>query len=127
MQEFAETQMNKYKNFALKEEQKIGAFKMSLDQMSEKTLAYKFDVDKVLSSNMWSEKVIKQQRQEITNMLKDIVQLQEHKVDFSEYKDKIKFLEKQLKDVLKVAHTTESSQQTVIEFIDRYEPIYVQR
>ena len=31
MQEFAETQMNKYKNFALKEEQKIGAFKMSLD------------------------------------------------------------------------------------------------
>ena len=60
MQEFAETQMNKYKNFALKEEQKIGAFKMSLDQMSEKTLAYKFDVDKVLSSNMWSEKVIKQ-------------------------------------------------------------------
>lgn len=66
MQEFAETQMNKYKNFSLKAEQKIAGFQMSLDQMSERTLAYKFDVDKVLSSNIWSEKVIKQQRQEIT-------------------------------------------------------------
>ena len=93
--------------------------------MSERTLSYKYDVDKVLSSNTWAEATIKNQREEITGILKDIVQLQEHKVNYSEYKERVKELDNQLQDVLEVAHETESSQKTVIEFIDRYEPIYV--
>ena len=79
----------------------------------------------MLSSNTWAEATIKNQRVEITGMLKDIVQLQEHKVNYSEYKERIKEIDDQLQDVLKVAYETESSQKTVIEFIDRYEPIYV--
>ena len=60
-------------------------------------------------------------------MQQQIVELQGNKVDHSEYKERVKELDGQLQDVLKVAYSTESSQKTVIEFLDRYEPIYVQR
>ena len=61
--------------------------------MGEKVLNYKYDVDKVLTASVWSEKVIKQHREDLKNIQKDIVELQEHKVDHKEYKQRIKELD----------------------------------
>ena len=61
--------------------------------MGEKVLNYKYDVDKVLTASVWSEKVIKQHREDLKNIQKDIVELQEHKVDHKEYKQRVKELD----------------------------------
>ena len=48
-------------------------------------------------------------------------------MDLKVYLDQMSSVESRVEEALKVAYESESSQQTVIEFMERYEPIYVQR
>ena len=55
----------------------------------------------------------------------DVTHCKDQKVDLKEYLDQMGSVEKRVEEALKVAYESESSQLTVIEFMERYEPIYV--
>ena len=55
----------------------------------------------------------------------DVTHCKDQKVDLKEYLDQMGSVESRVEEALKVAYESESSQQTVIEFMERYEPIYV--
>ena len=55
----------------------------------------------------------------------DVTHCKDQKVDLKEYLDQMGSVESRVEEALKVAYESESSQLTVIEFMERYEPIYV--
>lgn len=57
----------------------------------------------------------------------DVTNLQDQKVDLKEYLEQMNSVETRVEEALKVAYESDSNMKTVIEFMERYEPIYVQR
>ena len=55
----------------------------------------------------------------------DVTNLQDQKVDLKEYLEQMNSVETRVGEALKVAYESDSSMKTVIEFMERYEPIYV--
>ena len=98
-----------------------------LIDIKDLTSLLKFDIDKITSLQGQHEERITRNQNEINKCLLDIVKLKETKTDLSIYeKEKIEMNET-LEQGLRTALMAESLTKNMIDFIHKYEPIYIQR
>ena len=87
----------------------------------------KFDIDKITSLQAQHEERITRNQNEINKCLLDIVKLKETKTDLKMYEAEKVEMNENLDRGLRTALMAESLTNNMIDFIHKYEPIYIQR
>ena len=87
----------------------------------------KFDIDKLFSTTNSHTSRLNTAEEKIAKLLTDCVDLRETKTDLTIYHAEIKQMNETIKKTVETALTSEALTKNMIDFIHKYEPIYVQR
>ena len=87
----------------------------------------KFDIDKLFSTTNSHTSRLNTAEEKIAKLLTDCVDLRETKTDLTIYHAEIKQMNETIKKTVEISLTSEALTKNMIDFIHKYEPIYVQR
>lgn len=88
---------------------------------------YKFDIDKLQSKTTQASQQILTAQGEIMKLQQDTLKLEQTKADLKEYNKTIEEHMGMIKATEQVSNDAFSQTQTMIEFLHKFEPIYIQR
>ena len=90
-------------------------------------MTFKFDIDKLQAIANNSTDQLTRSLANIAKLLTDTVILGETKADLKKYEAEIARLDKSLDQTIRTSNRAESLTNNMIEFIHKYEPVFIQR
>lgn len=117
--------MSKVYGFFSKTEDELSKVSDSLTTLKETSTVHKFDIDKLMASTTTSDQLTKRLESEINDLKKQVLVLDESKTDNKKYLEETQVLVAGLNQTRETALRSESLTQTMVEFIHKFEPIYI--